>query len=91
MKIKQKFECIDGYFDTDEGELLCIRDRRYGLVELCFKAPERDDGFMGMHIPFAQIKLYSGNRLVDAKEVFDDAVALGEEICRRWNAAKDEP
>ena len=78
MKIGHRFEFVDGDFDTDNGKLSCVGNRKYGIVSLCF-----DEGH---HIVFARIKLYSRDRGVDADAVFDDAVELGEEIARRWNA-----
>ena len=78
MKIGQRFEWVDGDFDTDTGELICVPSHKYRSVDICFKGP--------MHIGFAQIKLYSGNKFVDADAVYNDAVTLGEEIVKRWNA-----
>ena len=77
MQINHKIEFVDGPFDTDIGKLVCVGNRKYGDVALCFKA--------NMNIGFAKIRLYSGQRAVDADAVFDDALALGEEIARRWN------
>jgi len=80
-KIKQKFDFVDGEFDTDEGELSCVSTEKYMSVYLCFKH--------NMNITFAQIKLHSSDRYIDAKEVFEDATILGKEICRRWNMMKE--
>lgn len=77
MKISHRFECVDGDFDTDTGKLSCVGNRKYGTVHLCF-----DEGWS---ITFAQIKLHSRDRAVDADAVFDDALRLGNEIARRWN------
>ena len=82
VKIKQKFDFVDGDFDTDIGELLCVAKQKYAEVHLCF----RGQG----NIPFARIELYSGDRYADARETFDDAAALGKEICRRWNLCRKE-
>lgn len=83
MKIKQtKFEFVDGDFDTDIGELLCVAKRKYAEVHLCLCGRR--------NIPFARIKLHSSNLLSDAMETFDDAKALGDEICRRWNLCREE-
>lgn len=81
-KIQQLFKFVDGPFDTDTGELACVGNSKYGRVDLCFKAD--------MYVPFAKIKLHSRDLAVDADAVFDDAVALGNEICRRWNAKAGE-
>lgn len=77
MKIKQKFEFVEGDFDTEKGELICVRNDKYCEVKLCFKEK--------MFIPFATIKLHSKDLYIDAKEVLDDAYNLGMEICKRWN------
>ena len=78
MEINQRWAYVDGTFDTETAELICIPSHKYRSVDICIKGP--------MHIGFAQIKLYSGNKFVDADAVYNDAVALGEEIARRWNA-----
>lgn len=75
--INHRIEFVKGAFDMNTGKLVAVQSRKYGDVELCFDA--------GWNIPFASIKLYSKNLAVDADAVFDDAVRLGEEICRRWN------
>jgi hypothetical protein len=75
-----KREFVEGEFETETGKLICVPSEKYATVELCFRTKN-------MHVPFASIKLYGSNRLVDAKATFDDAEALGEEICKRWNSA----
>lgn len=75
MKIKPKFDFVQGDFDTDKGKIVCVANSKYQLVELCFKS--------NMLIPFAEIKLYSNG--CRSGEVFEDAKNLGDEICRRWN------
>ena len=82
MLINQKFNCVQGAFDTEKGELVCVRKDKYGEVTLCFKE--------NMFIPFARIKLHSADTYAAAKETIDDAYNLGQEICRRWNAFKPE-
>ena len=82
MKIGHKFQFVEGDFDTDTGKLICVGNRKYGQVELCYAE--------GMNIPFAAIKLYSRDLAIDSDAVFDDAMKLGEEIARRWNAANAE-
>lgn len=75
MKINHKFKFVKGDFDMDKGEIECVSNSKYNLVELCFKG--------NMFIPFAEIVLYT--RDYHASEVFEDAEKLGDEICRRWN------
>ena len=82
MKIAHKIEYVDGDFDTLDGELVCSGSRKHGSVSLCFKA--------NMHVEFASIKLFTRDRAVDADAVYDDAINLGTEIARRWNAAGDK-
>lgn len=82
MDINQKFEYVDGSFDTIQGELVCVKHEKYGSVQLCFKE--------NMYLPFATIKLHSKDLFVDAMEVIDDAYKLGNEICRRWNECNDK-
>lgn len=82
MQIKQKFEFVEGEFNTVPGEIKCVVSRKNLEVELCFVA--------GMNIPFCQIKLYSSGLRMDAEATFDDAVNLGKEIARRWNECPDK-
>ena len=78
-KINHLFAFVDGNFETETGELICVGNKKYGSVTLCFKGP--------MHISFASIKLHSSFLRREADAVFDDAMTLGEEIARRWNEA----
>lgn len=75
MEISHKFNFVRGDFDTEKGEIACVANSKYYLVELCFKS--------NMFIPFAEIVLYSEEH--HAQLVFEDAKRLGDEICRRWN------
>lgn len=77
MEINQKWEFVDGSFDTESTEMICVGNSKYGEVSLCLKS--------NMHITFAKIKLYSRNLAVDADAVFEDACKFGDEIARRWN------
>ena len=77
FSVGHRIEFVEGDFDMQTGELVCVQRPKYGEVRLCFKA--------GMNIPFASIKLHTRDRAVDADAVFDDAVKLGDEIARRWN------
>ncbi len=82
MEIKTKIEFVKGSFDTIKGELVCVQNKKYGDVELCFKS--------NMLIPFAKIELYSSNLAKDADATFEDAVKLGDEIVRRWNECENK-
>ena len=77
MVIKQKFDCVEGSFETDAGNLVCVRKDKYAEVTICFKE--------NMNIPFAKIRLHSKDLFVDAEATMDDAYNLGNEICKRWN------
>ena len=37
------------------------------------------------NVPISKVKLHHGETVGDVKDVFDDAVKLGEEIARRYN------
>lgn len=78
MQINHRIEFVTGPFETETGELICIKSPKYGRVELCFKS--------GMHIPFARIRLHTKDLARDADAVLEDAYNLGKEIARRWNA-----
>lgn len=77
-EINHLIEFVTGPFDTTTGKLVCVKSPKYGRVELCFKE--------SMNIPFAQIKLHTRDRAVDADAVLESAYTLGQEIARRWNA-----
>lgn len=77
--IKVRFEAVDGDFDFATGKLKCVGSKKYAEVSLCFVS---DNGWF---VPFAKIKLHSSSLWNDAVATFDDAVALGEELCTRWN------
>jgi hypothetical protein len=77
MEIGHRFTHVEGNFETKTGELICVSSKKYEEVRLCFKE--------NMNISFARIKLYSSDLHRDEQVVFEDAVKLGEEICRRWN------
>jgi hypothetical protein len=77
MLIDHKIEFVDGKFDTLKGELIAVKDSKYGIVNLCVKS--------NMHIPVAKIKLHSKDLAVDADAIIDDAYKLAQEIARRWN------
>ena len=77
MNIKFISEYVDGETPLDELEIVCVLKRKYGSVRLGFRA--------GMIIPFAEIKLFDTDRLVDAQETFPMAEALGEAIAKAFN------
>ena len=79
MKIAHLIDFVDGVFDTTRDAIICVGRRKYGDVSLCFKAGNSN-------VVFAKIKLHSNDLAVDADAVYYDALALGEEIARRWNA-----
>lgn len=81
MEITPQFPGVTGFIDTDTVKLICVGNRKYSCVDLCFKE--------NMNIPFAKIQLNSNNLAMDADKVFDDAVLLGNEIARRWNSNND--
>ena len=80
MEINQKFEFVDGSFETTTGELVCVSKKKYNSVDLCFRE--------SMNIPFATIRLHSKGK--DAEAVYESAVCLGNEIARRWNDAEEK-
>jgi len=80
-EIELKFDCVDGYFDTDTGKLVSVRMKDHSVL-LCFVD--------GMNIPFSRIKLYDSDLYRDAKATSDDALDLGNEIARRWNEYADQ-
>jgi hypothetical protein len=84
MKINHLIEFVTGPFETDGGQLVCVQSHKYSTVKLCFKAGN-------WNIPFAQIKLFTRDRYVDAKATHPDAVNLGDEIVRRWNLHQETP
>lgn len=76
MIIKPNFDFVDGSFETDTGQLVCVSSKKNASVDLCFRE--------SMNITFATIRLHNGT-WDSACKVFDDAVTLGKEICKRWN------
>lgn len=80
MNIEHKFRDVDGVFNTDTCEMVCVPHWKYREVELCIKTDN------GWNVPVAQIKLYDTDKWVDAEDTYDNARNLGEEIAKRWNA-----
>ncbi|MDR0430602.1 MAG: hypothetical protein LBH58_09030 [Tannerellaceae bacterium] len=83
MKIKPKWNFVEGSFETKEVKMLCVPSDQHGVISLCIKEKGKCTNF-----PIADIKLYSKNLYVDFKETYDDAVKLCEEIARRWNESE---
>lgn len=86
MEITPKITFVSGSFDTKDTQMECVTSSKYMSVELCIKS-NKDKGW---NIPIAAIKLYSRDRYIDAKEVFEDACKLGHEIVRRWNDSENK-
>ena len=80
MKITPKWNFCEGSFDTKETKMLCLPYDKHGVIQLCIK-----DNEGGWNFPIANIKLHSRDLYVDFEETYDNAVALGTEIARRWN------
>lgn len=78
--ISVNMEDVTGTFDFGTDKITCVQKKKYGTVKLCFRSTNSP-----ALIPFAEIKLYDSNLAKDADMTFDDAVKLGEEICKRWN------
>lgn len=77
MEISHKIQYVEGDFDTIAGELVAVKNPKYGSVCLCFRA--------NMNISFAEIKLHSRDLAIDADAVIDSAYNLANEIARRFN------
>jgi hypothetical protein len=80
MEITPKWDYVKGSFDTKDVEMLCLPSDKHGTVTLNIREKERSTNY-----PVAKIKLYSGDTYAAFKEVYEDAVKLGNEIARRWN------
>lgn len=85
MIITPKFDCVDGNFNTQKVEMICVPHDKHGRVDLCIKEPGEHWNF-----PIAKIQLHSKDLYVDFKATFEDAVKLGEEIARRWNESQEK-
>ena len=85
MEITPKFEYIDGSFNTEEVELVCVPSDHRGHVSLCIKEPNSS-----WNIPIGEILLYDSDRYVDFKATLKDATNLGKEIARRWNECSNK-
>ena len=83
MIITPKMDFVDGSFNTEDTEMVCVSKWKYRTVELCIKAGS-------WNIPMAEIKLYDSDLFKDADITFDDAKKFGEEIARRWNKCNNK-
>ncbi len=77
-ELKHKFENVSGSVSIDKLKIVSVSKPKYASVDLCIKA--------GCNIPFAEIRLYSRDRFVDAEYCFESAKALGKEIEDRYNS-----
>ena len=82
--IQLRMDNVTGEFSLETGRMVCVAKQKYASVDLCLRT---DDGW---NLSVASVRLHGSDRLVDAQAVFADAHRLGEEICRRWNAAADD-
>lgn len=80
MEITPKMDFVEGSFNTENCEMVCVPRYKYASVELGIRA---DNGTT--IVPVAEIKLYGSELYVDAMATFEDAKKFGEEIVRRWN------
>jgi len=84
MIVTPKMDFVDGSFNTEDAEMVCISSWKYRTVELGIKTGN------GWNVPVAEIKLYDSDLFKDADITFDDAKRFGEEIARRWNKCTDK-
>jgi len=83
MIITPKFDEATGHIDTDTEKLHCVSNFKNKTVYIGVRAT-------GSIVCLARVKLHSTDRMIDASETFNDAVALGNEIARRWNLVAEE-
>lgn len=82
MKIEQAFTILEGEFDTEKTHMVCVKSDKYQEVQLCLKTNEDK----GWNVPIAKIRLYDRDRFQLAKQTYESASKLGDEIARRWNS-----
>ena len=63
-----------------EGKITCKGNEALDTVSLCL---HDDEG-----IKFSTIRLYTGGRFADAFDSYNDALKVGDEIVRRWDAVE---
>ena len=84
MRITPKIDFVTGSFNTKTVQMYCLGSKNHGIVTLGLKEEK------AMGIPIAEIKLHSKDLYVDFKATYNDAVAFGNEIARRWNECQDK-
>lgn len=77
-KLIHRFKDVTGSVTPQELEIVSVSKKKYRSVVLCIKG--------NMNIPFAEIKLYSGNLAIAADPCFESAACFGKEIEARYNA-----
>ena len=85
MEIRYKLDSLSksgSSFDLETDKMTCVSNFGRGEVALCFSEDTERE--------FATIKLHHGSKERRAAAVFADAVELGKEIARRWNAGAKE-
>ena len=87
MKIEQDWDFVEGSFDTETTDMVCVSKHKYNDVILCVRTPGSSQGAL---LPIARIKLHSQDTNASAAKVFEDAEKLGYEIARRWNNCGDK-
>jgi len=89
MKIEQNWDFVEGSFDTETTDMVCLSKHKYNEVKLCIRQSDNTNN-QGALLPIATIKLYSQDTNTSAAKVFEDAEKLGYEIARRWNNCGDK-
>lgn len=85
MEITPRFNFVEGGFNTEEVEMVCVANDHQGTVKLCVREPDSS-----WNVPIGEIVLYDSERYVDFKATLEDARNLGNEIARRWNKCDDK-
>ena len=85
MEIRYKLDSLSksgSSFDLEKDRMTCVSNFGRGEVALCFSEDTERE--------FAKIVLHHGSKERRSSAVFADAVELGKEIARRWNAGAKE-
>jgi hypothetical protein len=77
MLITPIWDYTEGSFDTDDIKMVCVAKQKYNEVSLCIVDHKKI-------FPIAEIKL-CGCFQMDAIRTYNDAIALCDEIAKRWN------
>lgn len=80
-KIKARWFDVELNIDLSEAKIFTIPKAKYQQVSLSLSLPESTSTFS-----FADIRLHSRDLYAEAKETFEDAKLLAEEIARRWES-----